>query len=204
MVLLDVVMPGMDGYEVCRRLKSDHPNWDLPVLFITGSVEAADESYAFDAGAVDFIIKPINPVAVRARVKSQIALKTTRDRVSRQMVQESNRVLAESLIEHSPAAIIVTGVDFTITAMNPAAQKMLWYQPDELIGRATPLVFYSHGEVAERAKRLSAASGVFVELDQAVFEAGTDPAARRGGEWTFFPQGRVHCNGRSVGDPAHA
>jgi PAS domain S-box-containing protein len=54
------------------------------------------------------------------------------------------RAFRESLIENSPAAIIVTDVDFTISAMNPAAQKMLWYQPDELIGRGTPLIFYDH------------------------------------------------------------
>ncbi len=187
-VLLDVVMPGLDGYEVCRRLKSEHPNWDLPVLFITGSVEAADESYAFEAGAVDFILKPINPAAVRARVKSQIALKLTRDKVSRQIAQESNRVFAESLIENSPAAIIVTGVDFTITAMNPAAQKMLWYQADELIGRATPLIFYNNVQAADAAKPSSASFGV-AQLDNEVFGAGLDAAGRRSGECTFFRKG---------------
>jgi PAS domain S-box-containing protein len=102
---------------------------------------------------------------------------------------ERATAFAESLIENSPAAIIVTDLAFTIIAINPAAQKMLWYQADELVGRATPLIFYSHDEVADRAKRLSAASGAFVELDQAVFSAEPDPVRGRDGEWTFFRKG---------------
>lgn len=100
-----------------------------------------------------------------------------------------SRVFRESLIDNSPTAIIVTDPGFTITAINPAAQRMLWYQANELVGRATPLVFYSHSEVADQAKRLAAAGGVFAELDQAVFATDPDRGARRDGEWTFFRKG---------------
>jgi diguanylate cyclase (GGDEF)-like protein/PAS domain S-box-containing protein len=99
------------------------------------------------------------------------------------------RAFRDSLIENSPAAIIVTAPDFTITAMNPAAQKMLWYHPDELVGRGTPLVFYDHSQVAARAQRLAAESGAFVPLDQAIFTADREAAGPREAEWTFFRKG---------------
>lgn len=102
---------------------------------------------------------------------------------------ERAAAFAESLIANSPTAIIVTDLDFMIIAINPAAQKMLWYQADELVGRSTPLIFYSHAEVAERAKDFSAAEGAFVQLDQVVFAAGPDPVRGRNGEWTFFRKG---------------
>lgn len=74
LILLDVVMPGMDGYEVCRRLKASSRTRDIPVIFITARVQAADESRGLEAGAVDYLAKPINPMVVRARVRTHLAL----------------------------------------------------------------------------------------------------------------------------------
>jgi diguanylate cyclase (GGDEF)-like protein/PAS domain S-box-containing protein len=187
-VLLDVMMPGMDGYEVCQRLKAEHLNWDLPIIIITSSLESADEAKALEAGAVDYITKPIHPAAVRARVKSQIDLRATRARVSKQIAREQHRLFAESLIENSPAAIIVTDLEFTITAMNPAAQKLLWYEPEELIGHGTPLIFYGRSQGATRTRGSAANSRAFVALDQALLTAEED-GGLRDGEWTFFRKG---------------
>ena len=61
LILLDVVMPGMDGIEVCRRLKSNPALADIPVIFVTARSEPADEVAALAAGGVDFIAKPVNP-----------------------------------------------------------------------------------------------------------------------------------------------
>ncbi|MFP4390014.1 MAG: response regulator, partial [Desulfococcaceae bacterium] len=74
LILLDVVMPGMDGYEVCRRLKASSRTRDIPVIFITALANAADESRGLEEGAVDFLSKPINPMVVRARVRTHLAL----------------------------------------------------------------------------------------------------------------------------------
>jgi diguanylate cyclase (GGDEF)-like protein len=79
LVLLDVVMPGIDGYEVCRRLKADSATRDIPVIFVTGRSEVEDETRGFEAGAVDFIAKPIHPPIVRARVRTQLTLKHQAD-----------------------------------------------------------------------------------------------------------------------------
>lgn len=79
LLLLDVVMPGMDGYEVCRRLKADPATCDIPVIFITGHSDEAAEALGLDLGAVDFITKPFNPRIVRARVRTQLTLKAQAD-----------------------------------------------------------------------------------------------------------------------------
>jgi diguanylate cyclase (GGDEF)-like protein len=79
LVLLDVVMPGLDGFEVCRRLKADPATRDIPVIFVTAHSDEAAETRGLDAGAVDFITKPINPKIVRARVRTQLTLKAQAD-----------------------------------------------------------------------------------------------------------------------------
>ena len=79
LVLLDVVMPGMDGYEVCRRLKVDPATREIPVIFITAHNDEAAETAGLDLGAVDFIAKPINPKVVRARVRTHLTLKAQSD-----------------------------------------------------------------------------------------------------------------------------
>jgi class 3 adenylate cyclase len=74
LILLDVMMPGIDGYEVCRKLKDDPATKDIPVIFLTSKTEVEDETEGFLAGAVDYIAKPYNPVIVKARVNTHIAL----------------------------------------------------------------------------------------------------------------------------------
>ena len=79
LVLLDVVMPGMDGHEVCRQLKCDPATRDIPVIFVTAHNDEAAEAQGLDLGAVDFISKPINPKIVRARVRTHLTLKAQAD-----------------------------------------------------------------------------------------------------------------------------
>ena len=79
LVLLDVMMPGMDGYEVCRRLKADRATRDIPVIFVTAHTDEAAETLGLELGAVDFISKPINPKIVRARVRTHLTLKAQAD-----------------------------------------------------------------------------------------------------------------------------
>ena len=79
LILLDVMMPEMDGYEVCRRLKAKEKTRDIPVVFLTAKSEVTDETLGFSLGAVDYITKPISPPIVLARVKTQLALKRVSD-----------------------------------------------------------------------------------------------------------------------------
>src|SRR5215469_7405161 len=75
LILLDVSMPGMDGYEVCTRLKADSETRDIPVIFLTGQTEIEDETRGFDVGAVDYIHKPFSPAVVKARVQTHLLLR---------------------------------------------------------------------------------------------------------------------------------
>ncbi|MEW6265436.1 MAG: adenylate/guanylate cyclase domain-containing protein [Thermodesulfobacteriota bacterium] len=80
LILLDINMPGMDGYEVCQRIKAKESTRDIPIIFLTAKAEVEDEARGLALGAVDYITKPVNPTIVRARVKVQIELKQLRDR----------------------------------------------------------------------------------------------------------------------------
>jgi len=75
LILLDIMMPGMDGFEVCRRLKTDETTRDIPVIFITTRGETSDAAKGLEAGAVDYLAKPISPPIVKARVKTHLTLK---------------------------------------------------------------------------------------------------------------------------------
>jgi diguanylate cyclase (GGDEF)-like protein len=79
LVLLDVVMPGMDGFDVLRRLKADDATRNVPVIFVTSMGEIADEELGFSLGAVDYITKPVSAPLVRARVRTHIELKRQHD-----------------------------------------------------------------------------------------------------------------------------
>ena len=79
LILLDVMMPGMDGYEVCRRLKAEPSTRDIPVIFLTAKSEVEDEKKGLELGAADYIMKPISPPIVLARVKIHLENKSVRD-----------------------------------------------------------------------------------------------------------------------------
>lgn len=80
-ILLDVMMPEMDGYEICRRLKSDEETQDIPVIFITALDNEADEEKGLAIGGADYIAKPFRPAIVRLRVGNLLQLKLQRDRL---------------------------------------------------------------------------------------------------------------------------
>lgn len=79
LILLDIMMPEMDGYEVCARLKKNDATKNIPVIFVTASMETLDELKAFKMGAVDYITKPFQPVVVKTRVRTHLNLKEKND-----------------------------------------------------------------------------------------------------------------------------
>ena len=94
-ILLDVMMPGLDGYEVCRRLKETPKTRSIPVIFITALSDEKDEARGLELGAVDFIAKPFQPSLVKARVKNHIELKRHRDSLEA-VVERQVREIATS------------------------------------------------------------------------------------------------------------
>lgn len=83
LVLLDIMMPGLDGYDVCKKLKADSRTMHIPVIFVTALDASDDEAKGFELGAVDYITKPFKPVIVKARVRTHIQLKRKTDLLDR-------------------------------------------------------------------------------------------------------------------------
>ena len=81
LILLDIEMPGMDGYEVCRQLKGNTLTKDIPIIFVTGNDQDEDEEKGLNLGAVDYITKPVRPSIMKARVRTHITLKQQRDQL---------------------------------------------------------------------------------------------------------------------------
>ncbi|MEA1968679.1 MAG: hybrid sensor histidine kinase/response regulator [Thermodesulfobacteriota bacterium] len=79
LILLDIMMPEMDGYEVCKKLKADETTCDIPIIFVTALDSDTDEKYGFSLGAADYITKPFNPEIVKARIKTHLHLKKHRE-----------------------------------------------------------------------------------------------------------------------------
>jgi CheY-like chemotaxis protein len=100
-ILLDIMMPGMDGYEVCRRLKADERTADIPIIFITALDDVAAETRGLALGAIDFITKPFNPAVVRARVANHVAL-----REATRLKEDVERIMRHDL--KSPLTTVIS------------------------------------------------------------------------------------------------
>ena len=125
LVLLDVLMPGMDGFEVCACLKADAATAEIPVIFITAKNDPEAEIAAFDAGGVDFITKPVNPVTARARIQTHLTLKRQKDLLRAQAMVDgltgiaNRRFFDERLLaewrhlqrHHRPLALLMIDID---------------------------------------------------------------------------------------------
>ena len=115
LILLDVIMPGMDGYDVCTHLKENPLTRDIPVIFLTGQTESTDETRGFQVGAVDYIHKPFSPAVVAARVHTHLALRDTREQLERQLQTiraELETARQDSIVDSSPG--------------DPTSQAWIW------------------------------------------------------------------------------
>ena len=110
LILLDIMMPEMDGYEVCRRLKSNPGSRDIPVIFLTAKAEMEEEQFGLELGAVDYVTKPVSPPIVLARVKTHLALKASAD-----FLRDNNEFLEAEVAKRT--AEIAAAQDATILAM---------------------------------------------------------------------------------------
>lgn len=124
LILLDITMPAMDGYEVCRRLKGDPDTRDIPVIFLTGQTEIAEETQGFRIGAVDYIHKPFSEAIVRARVETHLTLQEARQELARQLraltdeLETARQVQASILPREIPK---IAGLDIAARCVPMAA-----------------------------------------------------------------------------------
>ncbi len=115
LVLLDIMMPGIDGYEVCRRLKADPATRHLPVIFLTAKIQVEDEQRGFEVGGVDYITKPISPPVVLARVQTHLDLAA-----ARRFLEDRNAFLEDEVRRRAEQVTQVQ--DVTIMAMASLAE----------------------------------------------------------------------------------
>jgi len=115
LILLDIMMPEIDGYEVCRRLKADPETRDIPVIFLTAKTQVEDEQMGFDMGCVDYITKPVSPPILMARVQTHLTLKSAAD-----FLKDKNNYL-ESEVQRRTREVEVVQ-DVTIMAMASLAE----------------------------------------------------------------------------------
>lgn len=149
LILLDIMMPGLDGYEVCARLKADPRTRDVPVIFISALRDAEDKVRAFAAGGVDYISKPFQVDEVLARVATHLRLNALQQALR---TQNARLQEAAALFDVSSEGIILTDAQGVIRRVNPAFTRLTGYTPEEAIGQTPrilksghhPPEFYSH------------------------------------------------------------
>lgn len=140
LILLDIMMPGIDGYEVCRQLKTEKACKDIPVIFITGMCGAMDEAIGFKLGAVDYITKPFNVETVEARIKTHIQLRKTQISLDSQVkertreLEKINEILREEIKQR---AVDITQMKQSEREKNNLKTQLWQAQKMEAIGYLT-------------------------------------------------------------------
>ncbi|MEV4781143.1 diguanylate cyclase domain-containing protein [Burkholderia sp. LMU1-1-1.1] len=130
LILLDVVMPGMDGLETCRQLKSHAATQRIPVIFMSAKTDTDDVVAGFDIGAVDYIGKPLRMAEVCARVRTQLQIRSNSE------TQEEQAERLRTIVNNMAEGLLIIEADGRIQFTNPACDKYLGYQENELAGRA--------------------------------------------------------------------
>ncbi len=152
LVLLDLVMPGMDGYEVCRRLKADPNTRHIPIIFITSQQNEVDETLGFEMGAVDYVTKPFNQTILRARVHTHLVLKFQSDRL------RSNERFTRMMTDNIPGLIGYWNAQLRCMFANAAYESYFGKTPTQMVGISMqellgPSRFEKNREVTEAALR---------------------------------------------------
>src|SRR5499427_5011789 len=124
LILLDVAMPGMVGYELCTILKATPEARDIPVIFLTGKTKCDEETKGFEVGAVDYIHKPFSPAVVKARVHTHLVLRETREKLAQQLLTiqkelETARLIQQSILPETVPQIV--GLDIAARYVPMAA-----------------------------------------------------------------------------------
>lgn len=125
LILLDIMMPGLDGYEVCAQLKEDPKTRDIPIIFLTAKSEIENEERGFALGAVDYVTKPIGPSVLLARVKTQIAAHAQR---------RSLEGMFQDVVEFAPVIFLIADERLNVVRTNAQAEQHFGYSRKELLG----------------------------------------------------------------------
>lgn len=132
LILLDIMMPGMDGHEVCRKMKADAALQDIPVIFITALTEADEEIAGLSLGAADYLTKPINIPIAKLRIRNILEREMMRKEI---LSRQEQQKLAASVFTHSQDSIIITNANNLIIDVNASFTRISGYRRDEVLGK---------------------------------------------------------------------
>jgi diguanylate cyclase (GGDEF)-like protein/PAS domain S-box-containing protein len=132
LVLLDIMMPEMDGYETCRRFKADPVLRDIPIIFVTALTEKNAEAIGFTLGATDYLTKPVDIEIARLRIRNLLEREQLRQELQR---KEAAQRLAASVFAYTHDGIVITDADNSIIDINSAFTRITGYERDEVIGK---------------------------------------------------------------------
>ena len=132
LILLDIMMPDMDGYAVCKSLMADDDTREIPIIFVTGANDLEHETASFNVGAVDFIAKPVNPELVKLRVRTHLRLKQKTDQLKALSLERQKT--AQAVIKNTLDGILIVDLAGRIVDVNPAGEALLASQKDDILG----------------------------------------------------------------------
>mgnify|MGYP003933198023 CR=1 FL=1 len=147
LILLDIQMPGMDGYEVCEKLKANERTKKIPVIFISADNDVESEVHALELGAIDFITKPLVPELVRVRIATHLSLEFYQHHLEymvetnvKQLEQQyediiKKELLYRNLLDSIEDSVLLVNEKGVIELINPSVSDMFGYNPKELIGQ---------------------------------------------------------------------
>ncbi len=170
-ILLDATTPGMDGFKLCRGLKTDNRWQHIPIIIITGFQSNQDQVRSFEAGADDFLSKPLDPLKLRARLRSMLRVKQQSDQLQtalRHLQTERNkeRNLLDILMHNLPARIFVKDREGRFVSANTAQLKACGVEaPDQIIGKADADFFPQ-----EQAEQYQADEQAVMELGRPLYD----------------------------------
>lgn len=147
LILLDIRMPEMDGYEVCRQLKADPQTADIPIIFLSALDETMDKARAFEVGGADYITKPFQVEEVLARVKNQLTIQRLRKQVAeqRQQMEQLVRETSESSISPSSPQFQQEALS-AIAAILDCSDRLIQYPTLDAEQHAALRVIYQNGQ----------------------------------------------------------
>ncbi|MDH5426302.1 MAG: response regulator [Gammaproteobacteria bacterium] len=152
LILLDIKMSGLDGYETCKELKNNPETKDIPIVFVTADTDIKSEEKGLLLGAVDYVTKPFNSMLVKARVRNHILLKQSQDNLQQKIIEATTELqherenlaksekLYRSLMEAAPDTILLVNEQGYIEMANVLAESMFGYTQEELVGKEIELL----------------------------------------------------------------
>jgi PAS domain S-box-containing protein len=152
LILLDIMMPKKDGFQVCKELKRDEETSQIPIIFLTGRDDREDKISGFDLGAVDYITKPFDFREVRARVQSQLLIKQMRDELKeeRDKLTKTNQFI-QLILDSIPTSICVVDIKKRILMVSETFEQVFGLKNENIIGREVIDIF--NGKISDEINR---------------------------------------------------